>query len=101
GPPSEDTAPGLEEDFFVETPTAPSAPRPEDLTRGEELPMIAEPLPEMSADIWQDGVQALVSVGDDPAQGDAFPAPDAWADEARFLRIESELALATGATVEA
>src|SRR5262245_49222353 len=90
--PPDDTAPGFDEESFVETPTAPSAPRPEDLATSSELPMIAEPLPEMSPEIWQAGIQALVAAEDQPEAASAFARPEEWADEARIYSAESELA---------
>jgi hypothetical protein len=55
-----------------------------------EVPMIAEPLPEMDAEIWQAGIQAVVSVSDDTPP--VWPTAEEWASEARRYRTESALA---------
>jgi len=52
--------------------------------------VIAEPLPEMSAEMWQAGIQAVVSVPDEAAP--MWPAADEWSAEARRYRTESALA---------
>jgi tetratricopeptide (TPR) repeat protein len=69
-------------------PTAPGSPIPELAT------MIAAPLPEMEAEIWQAEIHALVSVSDGTEP--SWPAPESWANEARLLRAESELAEGPG-----
>jgi hypothetical protein len=69
-------------------PTAPGSPVPELAT------MIAAPLPEMEAEIWQAEIHGLVSVSDGAEP--SWPSADAWADEARLLRAESELAEGAG-----
>jgi Tfp pilus assembly protein PilF len=102
-----------EAEIFVETPTVKSEIRPlpesgdaDDLAVDEfqherdtqpgaevdlgEAPMIAEPLPEMTADMWQAGIQAVVSVPDEAPP--IWPTPDEWAAEARRYRTESALA---------
>jgi len=97
-------------EIFVETPTVPSdiGPLPESDDEAEvvafddmngddtmpgvtgEVPMIAEPLPEMDAEIWQAGIQAVVSVSDDTPP--VWPTAEEWAAEARRYRTESALA---------
>jgi hypothetical protein len=69
-------------------PTAPGSPRPDLAT------MIAAPLPEMEAEIWQAEIHALVSVSDGTEP--SWPAAESWANEARLLRAESELAEGPG-----
>ena len=69
-------------------PTAPGSPVPELAT------MIAAPLPEMEAEIWQAEIHALVSVSDGTEP--SWPAAASWANEARLLRAESELAEGPG-----
>ena len=107
-PPGSDWDPTLDDaEIFVETPTVPSdiAPLPEndDDTIGVadvlpddgellpamdgEIPMIAEPLPEMYAEMWQAGIQAVVMVPDQ-APPVSSP-PEEWAVEARRYRTES------------
>jgi Tfp pilus assembly protein PilF len=71
------------DDFQNERDTQPGA-------QAGEAPMIAEPLPEMYAEMWQAGIQALVSVPDDAAP--LWPSADEWAIEARRYRTESTLA---------
>lgn len=73
---------GLDE-FQHERDTQPGA-------QAGEAPMIAEPLPEMSAEMWQAGIQALVSVPDDAPP--VWPAAEEWAAEARRYQKESALA---------
>ena len=107
-PPGSDWDPTLDDaEIFVETPTVPSdiAPLPEsdddtigvadvlpddgDMLPGMdgEIPMIAEPLPEMYAEMWQAGIQAVVTV---PDQGPpVLPSVEEWAAEARRYRTES------------
>jgi len=107
-PPGSDWDPTLDDaEIFVETPTVRSdiAPLPEsdDDTIGVadvlpddgellpamdgQIPMIAEPLPEMYAEMWQAGIQAVVTVPDQ-APPVASPAEE-WAAEARRYRTES------------
>ncbi len=69
---------------FDEPPTAPGIPAPDLAT------MIAAPLPEMEAEIWQAEIHALVSVSD--GMEPAWPDAERWSAEARLLRAESELA---------
>ena len=89
--------PALDDDaeIFVEMPTAKSDVNPlryadeitanvgmpdefsdEDTQPGvdQSAPSIAEPLPEMYADMWQAGIQAVVSVPDDAAP--VWPTPN-------------------------
>ena len=56
----------------------------------QSAPMIAEPLPEMDAEMWQAGIQAVVNVPDDVAP--VWPTAEEWAAEARRYRTESALA---------
>ena len=98
-------------EIFIEAPTAPSnvgpLPESDDADEGlgigdmfpdedtlpgvdQPIPMIAEPLPEMDAEMWQAGIQAVVTVPDQIAS--AAPDPEEWADEARRYRTESTLA---------
>jgi lipopolysaccharide biosynthesis regulator YciM len=102
--------PALDDDaeIFVEMPTAKSDVNPlryadeitanvgmpdefsdEDTQPGidQSAPSIAEPLPEMYADMWQAGIQALVSVSDDAQP--VWPSAEEWAAEARRYRTES------------
>ncbi|HXU04181.1 MAG TPA: tetratricopeptide repeat protein [Polyangia bacterium] len=110
-PPGSDWDPTLDDaEIFVETPTAPSGvgPLPEsddendsvaldDVFRDEDtelgidqgIPTIAEPLPEMYPDMWQAGIQAVVTVTDDAPT--AWPPAEEWAVEARRYRTESAL----------
>jgi hypothetical protein len=53
------------------------------------IPMIAEPLPEMYAEMWQAGIQAVIEVPDQVAP--VWPAAEEWAAEARRYRTESAL----------
>jgi hypothetical protein len=53
----------------------------------QSAPSIAEPLPEMYADMWQAGIQAVVTVPDDVPP--VLPSADEWAAEARRYRTES------------
>ena len=95
-------------EIFVEQPTAPSlfSPLPEEDDGGEvvavddqmeitdqqllePVPMIAEPLPEMTAEMWQAGIQAVVTVPDEVTP--LWPSADEWAAEARLFRSESTL----------
>jgi len=57
---------------------------------GGEIPLIAEPLPEMTAEMWQAGIQAVVSVPDEGAP--VWPGAEEWAADARLYRTESTLA---------
>jgi len=88
-PPGSDWDPTLDDaEIFIEAPTAPSGlgPLPErddaSDTDGlddvfldentqpgtyEGIPMIAEPLPEMGAEMWQAGIQAVIEVPDQMA----------------------------------
>jgi hypothetical protein len=99
-------------EIFVESPTAPSIGRPplegddgadvvalDDVFQDDgdtmpgmddDVPMIAEPLPEMAADIWQAGIQAVVTVPDDAPP--VWPTQEEWAAEARRYRTESGFA---------
>ena len=56
----------------------------------QSAPMIAEPLPEMDAEMWQAGIQAVVTVPDDAPP--VWPTAEEWAAEARRYRTESALA---------
>ena len=56
----------------------------------QSAPMIAEPLPEMDAEMWQAGIQAVVNVPDDVPP--VWPTAEEWAAEARRYRTESALA---------
>ncbi len=110
-PSGSDWDPTLDDaEIFVETPTARSdiGPLPESDDASEvvgfddmndddtlpgvtgEIPMIAEPLPEMDAEIWQAGIQAVVTVSDDAPP--VWPTAEEWAAEARRYRTESALA---------
>ncbi len=55
----------------------------------QSAPMIAEPLPEMDAEMWQAGIQAVVTVPDDVPP--VWPTAEEWAAEARRYRTESAL----------
>ena len=88
-PDEEDIAIG-DAEIFLETPTAPSAPVLSAEDTGGDVPLIADPLPEMGPDIWLAGIQALVSVGDDASP--PAPTTDEWAWEARLYRVEAGLA---------
>jgi hypothetical protein len=107
-PPGPEWDPAFDDaEIFVEQPTAPSlfSPLPEDdgaeviaIDDAEDntdqqsigdVPMIAEPLPEMTAEMWQAGIQAVVTVTDDAEP--VWPSPDEWAAEARLYRAESTL----------
>jgi tetratricopeptide (TPR) repeat protein len=108
-PPGSDWDPTLDDaEIFVETPTIRSdiAPLPEsddgadlavlddfqddnDTQPGVDVPMIAEPLPEMGAEMWQAGIQAVVTVSD--GMSPLWPTADEWAAEARRYRTESAL----------
>ncbi len=85
---SDDDALFGDAEIFFESPTAPSAPAPAGLADGE-IPMIAEPLPEMFPEIWQAGIQALVTVTDD-APAAPFDVAE-WAGESALLASESAL----------
>src|SRR4029077_3775907 len=110
-PPDSDWPSVDDAEIFVETPTARSEMRPlaesedetdlpiddfqneRDTQPGPQPgapPMIAEPLPEMGPEIWQAGIQAVVTVPDDAPP--VWPTPDEWAAEARRYRTESTLA---------
>ena len=110
-PPGSDWDPTLDDaEIFIEAPTAPSGlgPLPErddaSDTDGlddvfldentqpgtyEGIPMIAEPLPEMGAEMWQAGIQAVIEVPDQMAP--VWPSAEEWAAEARRYRTESAL----------
>ena len=110
--PSDPNWPSVDDaEIFVETPTARSEIRPlpesddaDDLpiddfqnerdtqpgTQMSDAPMIAEPLPEMYAEMWQAGIQAVVTVPDEAAP--VWPTAEEWAAEARRYRTESTLA---------
>jgi len=112
-PPGSDWDPTLDDaEIFIEAPTAPSGvgPLPEsddaatddsvgldDVFQDENtqpgidmgIPMIAEPLPEMYAEMWQAGIQAVIEVPDQVAP--VWPAAEEWAAEARRYRTESAL----------
>ena len=107
-PPGPEWDPAFDDaEIFVEQPTSPSlfSPLPEDdgaeviavddQTEDtdqqllEPVPMIAEPLPEMSAEIWQAGIQAVVMVPDEVTP--LWPSADEWAADARLFRSESTL----------
>ncbi|HEY7373120.1 MAG TPA: tetratricopeptide repeat protein, partial [Polyangia bacterium] len=85
-------APGYEDagadvavdEFENDRDTQPGAPQVGDAS------MIAEPLPEMSAEMWQAGIQAVVSVPDEAAP--MWPTAEEWTAEARRYRTESTLA---------
>src|SRR5262249_51619576 len=62
-PESDDDAATAVAEFENERDTQPGA-------QGGDMPLIAEPLPEMYAEMWQAGIQALVTVPDD--------APPVW-----------------------
>ena len=111
-PTGSDWDPTLDDaEIFIEAPTAPSTvgPLPESDDTGEGLgmsdmfpdedtlpgvdqsaPMIAEPLPEMDAEMWQAGIQAVVNVPDNVPP--VWPTAEEWAAEARRYRTESALA---------
>ncbi len=57
---------------------------------GEPALPFAPTLPEMEADIWQAGMEALVSVPEQPLAGP--PAPEEWRADAHLYRDESALA---------
>ena len=100
-PPGSDWDPTLDDaEIFIEAPTAPSGvgPLPEsddaatddsvgldDVFQDENtqpgidmgIPMIAEPLPEMYAEMWQAGIQAVIEVPDQVAP--VWPAAEEWA----------------------
>jgi tetratricopeptide (TPR) repeat protein len=111
-PTGSDWDPTLDDaEIFIEAPTAPSnvGPLPvgdetgegfgdsdmfpdEDTLPGVDhgIPMIAEPLPEMDAEMWQAGIQAVVNVPDEVPP--VWPTAEEWAAEARRYRGESVLA---------
>jgi hypothetical protein len=106
-------------EIFIEAPTAPSnvgtLPDSGDADEGlgmgdmfpdedtlpgvdQGIPMIAEPLPEMDAEMWQAGIQAVVTVPDQIEP--VWPGAEAWASEARRYRTESTLAEDPGASAQ-
>ena len=91
-PATDPTVPALDELFaarLADRFTAPAADPQAAL--GDESPVLFAPtLPEMEADIWQAGMEALVSV---PAQAVAAPPAAAeWRADAHLYRDESALA---------
>ena len=97
-PPTDPTVPALEEEVTLEVPVAAAAaginPKAEAETESEieaEAPAFFAPiLPEMEAEIWQAGIQALVTVPertDPPATSH-----DEWLEEARLFQMESNSA---------
>ncbi|HLK92812.1 MAG TPA: hypothetical protein VKZ18_23165 [Polyangia bacterium] len=88
-PPTDPTVPSLNEDTTLEVPAAGSAgaePEPE-----REVPTLFAPtLPEMEPEIWQAGIQALVTV---PDQVEPAPASrEVWLDDARLYGGEANAA---------
>ena len=99
-PPTDPTVPALEEEVTLEVPVAAAAaginPRRRSKRSREseiepEAPAFFAPiLPEMEAEIWQAGIQALVTVperADPPATSH-----DDWMEEARLFQTESNSA---------
>ena len=88
-PPTDPTVPAIGEDVTLEVPAA-AAAAAVDLRdeAGVEAPALFAPtLPEMEAEIWQAGIQALVAVPErvEPA----VISRDAWLEEAALYRGES------------
>jgi hypothetical protein len=86
----------FDDDGFANAPpTDPTVPALADLDReamvsGEPAVRFAPTLPEMEADIWQAGMEALVSVPEQAVAG--APALDEWRADAHLYRDESALA---------
>ena len=85
----DDERPG--EEITVEVPAAAARARASAALEIEQPVAFAPLLPEMDAEIWQAGIQALVSVPDAVDPPPEIPA-DEWLAEARLLRDESSLA---------
>src|SRR5206468_10347680 len=78
------------EDAPATDPTVPAIPDPgAPAPEAEPAVLFAPTLPEMEADIWQAGMEALVSVSDAVL---GPPAPDEWRAEAQLYHDESALA---------
>ena len=95
-PPTDPNVPALEEEVTLEVPAAAAAagvnPKVQsDFEVEPEAPALFAPiLPEMEAEIWQAGIQALVTV---PDRADtAATAHDDWMEEARLFKSESNSA---------
>ncbi len=84
------------DEFFEDAPaTDPNVPSlaeldPEASVSAEPAVLFAPTLPEMEADIWQAGMEALVSVPEQALAGP--PAPEEWRADAHLYRDESALA---------
>ncbi|HEY4395690.1 MAG TPA: hypothetical protein VGP64_16580, partial [Polyangia bacterium] len=91
-PPTDPTAPALGEEVTLEVPGAGSAASADVVGPPEvEAPTLFAPLlPEMDAEIWQAGIQALVTVPDrvEPPE----TSREAWLAEARLYQTESRSA---------
>ncbi|HSY38721.1 MAG TPA: hypothetical protein VLA79_04305, partial [Polyangia bacterium] len=97
-PPTDPTVPALEEEVTLEVPLADAAAGVQP-HRDAELEPEVEPeapayfapiLPEMEAEIWQAGIQALVTV---PERSDPpTTSRDDWMEEARLFQTESNSA---------
>ena len=88
-PPTQPTVPALEEEVTLEVPAAGIDPGTE-IDDGAPV-FFAPMLPEMEAEIWQAGIQALVAV---PERADPPVTPyddwhADWIDEARLFQAES------------
>jgi hypothetical protein len=91
-PPTDPTAPSLGEEVTLEVP----APGIAAGTAAGDPPEVEAPalfaplLPEMDAEIWQAGIQALVTVSERVEQPET--SREAWLEEARLYQTESESA---------
>jgi len=88
-PATQPTAPGLREEVTLEVPAAADAggAEPDGPLEVEAPTLFAPVLPEMDAEIWQAGIQALVTVPDRVEPEEAARA--AWLEEARLYQSES------------
>jgi hypothetical protein len=90
-PPTDPMVPALGEDTTLEVPAAGDAGAASAASPESEVPtLFAATLPEMEPEIWQAGIQALVSVPDQ-----VEPAPlsrEDWLDEARLYTGEANAA---------
>src|SRR6185437_14879443 len=91
-PPTDPTVPALREDTTLEVPGAAAAAQPEaDEAPEVEAPALFAPtLPEMEPEIWQAGIQALVTVPEQ-IEPPSIPRQD-WLAEARLHQGEANSA---------
>ena len=95
GPKTDPTMPAIADEVTLEIsaepPDAGGDPNEANVPlEGEPPTAFAPPLPEMTAEIWQAGIQALVSVPDTTAP--LSPTRDEWLAEARLFRAEGAIA---------